>query len=106
MKKKRKVKKYKVIPRQKQRMAAHKRLIVLCKELKHLAPKAVKLSIAHLAIAIYHKWQYYVTADEYLLKKVKRIKKNYNIQLCKSIYEVNEYERAKSGCGTPFNFYV
>jgi len=74
-------------------------------ELQKLVPQGNKVSILHLAIAIFQGCKYFLTTDTELLKKVKKIKKQYSILIVSdpySLYEKVVFGRERS----PFEHYT
>jgi hypothetical protein len=63
-----------------------------------LCPKANKVSLLHLTIAVRTKHRYFCTSDKYILRKAKEIKKKFHIEVVSDPY-VNT-----SGFG--FNYYL
>jgi hypothetical protein len=63
-----------------------------------LCPKANKVSLLHLVIAIQTKHKYFCTSDKYLLRKAAIFKKKFSIEI------VNDPYVNTSGHG--FNYYL
>jgi hypothetical protein len=69
----------------------------LLQELTKLCPKANKVSLLHLAIAISQHYPLWYTTDKYLLKKAKKISKMFIIEV------VDPYATSS---GNSFNYYI
>jgi hypothetical protein len=68
----------------------------LIKKLTKLCPKANKLSLLHLAIAIGCNYKFYCTGDKKILSKSAAIKKLFSIDIVSDPYTT----------GSTFNYYI
>jgi GTP:adenosylcobinamide-phosphate guanylyltransferase len=61
-------------------------------DIRSICKRADATSLLHLSIAISENYKYFATSDRSILRHAKQLAKKYKIDVCKSLYDVNNTE--------------